>query len=91
MFILDKEQLIKLAEWRQIQDQQAVCIQKESVSKDDPFYNTYQLCWEDGYPYGGATGGGLTYSFTHTPIGTVVKVKNNFTNQEIDLTDYQNW
>lgn len=39
--------------------------------------------------YTGAIGGRLTYSFTPTGLGTVVKVKCAC-GEEIDLTDY-NW
>jgi hypothetical protein len=42
-------------------------------------------------PYYGATGGSLTYCFTPTSIGTVIKVKHGFTNEEIDLSDYESW
>lgn len=35
-----------------------------------------------------AMGGGYTYSFTPTPHGCVVKVRNTQTDDEIDLTDY---
>ncbi|MFA5174704.1 MAG: hypothetical protein WC438_05980 [Candidatus Pacearchaeota archaeon] len=41
--------------------------------------------------YAGAIGGEYTYSFTQTGLGTVVVVKNNIFNKEIDLTDYEGW
>jgi hypothetical protein len=41
------------------------------------------------YPYEGAIGGGLTYHFTPTGLGTVVKV--SYRDQELDLTDSENW
>lgn len=47
-------------------------------------------CWEQGYPYEGAIGGGLTYCFTNTSIGQVCKVKYG-SDYELDLTDYGNW
>jgi hypothetical protein len=40
-------------------------------------------------PYMGAIGGGLTYSFTPTSLGTVVKV--SFGDKVLDLTDYDMW
>ncbi len=40
--------------------------------------------------YTGAIGGGLTFSFTPTSIGMVVKVKY-LDKEEIDLSDYENW
>jgi hypothetical protein len=48
-------------------------------------------CLESGRPYYGAIGGALTYSFTPTSLGTVVKVKHGFTDAEIDLSDYDQW
>jgi len=41
--------------------------------------------------YTGAIGGSLTYSFTPTSIGCVVKVEEVITREVIDLTDYENW
>ena len=41
------------------------------------------------YPYEGAIGGGLTYHFTPTSLGTIVKV--TYRDQELDLTDWENW
>ncbi len=46
---------------------------------------------ENGRPYYGAIGGALTYSFTPTSLGIVVKVKHGFTDAEIDLSDYDLW
>lgn len=40
-------------------------------------------------PYLGAIGGGLSYEFTPTGIGTIFKVR--FLDQELDLTDYESW
>jgi len=39
----------------------------------------------------GAIGGSITYSFTPTSLGVVVKVKNDLSGAEIDLTEYENW
>jgi hypothetical protein len=46
---------------------------------------------EDGkiYPYGGAVGGDLTYSFTPTSLGTVTSVES--WGQKLDITDYDLW
>lgn len=41
------------------------------------------------YPYFGAIGGDLTYSFTPTSIGTIIKVES--CGHELDLTDYESW
>lgn len=41
--------------------------------------------------YCGAIGGRLTYSFTPTSIGIAVSVRDNITQLEIDLTEYEDW
>lgn len=45
----------------------------------------------DGEPYYGAVGGGLTYCFTPTSLGTVFIVREHFTGLELNLTDYDSW
>jgi hypothetical protein len=44
-----------------------------------------------GSPYYGAIGGGLTYEFTPTGIGVIVKVRESVTGEELDLTNYEEW
>jgi hypothetical protein len=39
----------------------------------------------------GASGGAFTYSFTPTSLGMVVKVKNNLSGDELDLTEWDAW
>lgn len=41
--------------------------------------------------YAGAIGGRITYSFTPTSLGVVIKARDFFTKKEIDLTDYDSW
>lgn len=41
------------------------------------------------YPYFGAVGGDLTYSFTPTSLGTIVRVTS--CGKTLDLTDYDMW
>ena len=42
-------------------------------------------------PYYGAIDGAYTFSFTPTTLGEVIKVRNELTKEEIDLTDYDLW
>jgi len=44
-----------------------------------------------GGAYYGVSGGGYTYSFTPTSLGTVVKVTNGLTGDVLDITDYDDW
>lgn len=39
----------------------------------------------------GAIGGVLTYSFTPTTLGVVIKVTNNLNGETVDLSDYDSW
>lgn len=41
--------------------------------------------------YTGAIGGRFTYTFHPTTLGMVVKVIDEVTKKEIDLTDYNDW
>ena len=41
------------------------------------------------YPNEGAIGGGLTYSFTPTGLGTILTCR--YFSHKIDLTDYDSW
>lgn len=47
-------------------------------------------CWEQGFPYQGAIGGGVTYCFTPTSLGEVTIVKYG-SDYELNLTDYGSW
>lgn len=46
-------------------------------------------CWKQGFPYGGAIGGDVTYEFTPNSIGITEKVRAY--DKELDLTDYESW
>jgi acyl CoA:acetate/3-ketoacid CoA transferase alpha subunit len=39
----------------------------------------------------GAIGGGITFMFTPTGLGDVIRVQENITGEILDLTDYANW
>jgi len=47
------------------------------------------IVYANGQPYEGAIGGAVTYSFTPTSIGMVVKVHAH--GHELDLSDYASW
>ena len=70
-------QVKRLAEWEAEQDQEWVKSNKPGRSFD-------------GKAYYGAIDGALTYMFTQTGIGTIVKVKH-IAGTVIDLTDYDMW
>jgi len=41
--------------------------------------------------YEGCSGGRYVYTFCPTLLGDVVKVRDDITGEEIDLTDYESW
>ena len=44
-----------------------------------------------GEPYYGATGGGLSYTFTPTSLGTILVVKEAITGKELNVSDALSW
>lgn len=90
MFSLDKPQLEKLTTWLN---------EKEHALGEEQLKGEHAM-WvqrhDDGHlmPYLGAIGGGLTYEFTPTSLGDVVKVtwcKGTSHEATIDLSDYDSW
>lgn len=84
MFELTERQANKLKVWECKIREKAFQLQYDRDELDE-----YSVKFHE--PYYGAIGGGLTYSFTPTALGTVVKVKEAITGEEIDLTDYDEW
>lgn len=56
-----------------------------SVEQDDLVRSQQNL----NEPYYGAIGGELTYSFTPTSIGVIVKVAHAVTKSKLDVSDYE--
>jgi len=83
-FSLDAEQSERYQEWEKEQDAKVRARQLESTDS-----STAKMA-ECGAYYG-TIGGGYTFTFTPTGLGTVVKVKNCVTGEELDLTDYDSW
>jgi hypothetical protein len=44
-----------------------------------------------GEPYYGATGGGLSYTFIPTSLGTIITVKEAITGKELNVSDALGW
>ena len=79
MFAIDEKQAEKLRAWSAEQDKKVVEKQKGTELE------------HEGIPYYGCSGGALTYMFTPTTLGLAIEVKNNITNETINLTDYDEW
>lgn len=45
----------------------------------------------EGIRYYGAIAGSYSYIFTPTGLGVAVQIKNNVTEEVLDLTDYDAW
>ena len=89
-FSITDKQNSKIAQWCDDQNAKAIERQKENPPRNIPM-SMLESSWEKGYPYGGAIGGDLTYSFTPTNIGVVVKITHGLTNETLDISDYDNW
>ena len=79
MFIISKNQQAQIDTWKQEQN--------AKVAKQQEGTDVARV----GGPNYGAIGGGFTYMFTPTGLGMVIKVVNNITKEELDLTDYKDW
>lgn len=81
-YVLSDADMQRVSDWWETIKPQVIAIQKlKGIA--DPL--------DQPEPYYGAIGGGLTYEFTPTGVGTIVKVKESSTGLELDLTDYESW
>ena len=91
-FELTNEEIDRVETWLKTEVYpKEVAWQQDTIT--DPNYEM-AFCWEEGVPYEGAIGGGLTYEFTHTSLGviTVARYKSGrHTEYRLDLTDYASW
>lgn len=87
MFTLDSEQRAKIAAWNAEQDRLVLKQQRKKPSGDI----SRQMALDADQPYYGAIGGALTYCFTPTALGDIVKVQHAGTGAELDVSDYGSW
>lgn len=86
-FRLTAEQNTRIKEWLDKEIYPAVVKdQRKHFVNPTPFH---KQSWDAGFPYEGASGGGLTYEFTPTSIGIVEKVR--YGAYTLDLTEYDSW
>ena len=84
IFEIPEEDEKKINEWYESIKPKILSIQKQKMSKTD-----FMALTNDGKtPYYGTIGGGLKYTFIPTGIGLIIKVKEHFTGEELDTTDY---
>ena len=87
---LNEKQIKKLTDFRKSVYEKIIWEQKNKFPHDP----VHSSCWEQGYPYMGAMGGGETYQITPTSLGYVIKIilfKETSYEAEIDLTEYEDW
>jgi len=84
-FEISPNQHQKIQEWQKAIDLRVIEEQRHTLD------NWAVLTSNGEYPYYGAIGGSLTYSFTPTALGVVIKVTHGYTNETLDVTDYENW
>lgn len=78
----------KLRNWILECDAKAVAKQRSEYKNPDAIVIA---SWNDGYPYFGAIGGQVTYLVTPTSLGDVIKARYDYLDEEINLTEYENW
>ena len=81
-FKLTDEDMDKVTAWKLKQDQ--IVYEKQMKEKNSGI----KLAGKPDY---GAIGGSITYSFTPTGLGCIIKVKHEYTGAELDLTDVEDW
>lgn len=86
MFSLDEDQTKTLHKWMEEVTKRAVAKQKSLVDPDNDLYDICSYFWDNDDIYCGAIGGRYTYKFTPTSLGNIVKVIDNYTKEELDLT-----
>lgn len=86
-FELTPAQVEKVSKWYAQVSQKVIDKQRETMLPED--FDEQTAFGE--MPYYGAIGGGLTYMFSNTSLGTVVIVEEAITGEKLDVTDYEDW
>jgi hypothetical protein len=88
---LSEKQFEKYQAFVEQQDAKAIEIQKSKIQPIDPFYDTFVQSWDMDYPYYGAIAGAYEWRICPTSLGSVIYIKNTYTGEELNLTDYSEW
>lgn len=86
-FELSEKQEQQIAAWDKEQD----ALMCERQLAEGIYTGSIREMLEEGVPYYGAIGGALTFAFTPTSLGVVVKVTHGGTGAELDVTEYDLW
>lgn len=92
-FIVSVEDQNKIDAWLKTKVYPPIIERQRREAAAGERLSSHEWLWDKGYPYEGACGGGLTYEFTPTSIGTIFKVRYKTFNEdvELDLTDYESF
>ena len=82
-FTLSDEDIEKVNNWLDNIKPKILAIQNKAGNEEYPY--------SGDLPYYGAIGDGLEYIFVPNALGTVVKVKEYYTQEELNLTNYSDW
>jgi hypothetical protein len=78
VFTMSESQYLQAQEWVGEQTKKCNKARREKYSANT-FFNS------------DSTDGNITVSFTWTGIGTVIRIENHLTVEELDLTEYETW
>lgn len=84
-FSLNKAEVCIIDAWLESLKPEILAIQRQNI--DD---SVRDIVGRDE-PYYGATGGGVTYSFLPTSLGTILIVKESITGKELNVSDACDW
>jgi hypothetical protein len=90
VFALNETQAERVRKWLADEVYPKHIEKQRSTWTDEFSRDVAQSSWDLGFPYEGAIGGGITYEFTPTSLGEVVKVRYG-SEDVLDLTDYDEW
>ncbi len=80
-FYISGDEQQKISDW-------LISIDKQIKAAEIDRRKNLKLKTNNIEPYYGAIGGGLTYMFTPTGLGTIKTVVEAHTGEKLDLTDY---
>jgi len=83
-FTITDDQLKKAYDWH-------IKLQKQMISEGKAKSEADASIGSPDLVYYGAIGGGLTYYFSPTGLGDILRVKEAISGEELDLTDYSEW
>lgn len=91
VFYLSPEQRKTLDSFIYTQNMKSISYQKGTIDKNHPDFLSYKTCWDMNVPYAGPVDALLTFEFTPTSVGVIIKARHNITNNTIDLTEWSKW